>query len=64
LAELEAVLGRRINREEFERTWDIGWVRSMSMLGICLADTPDPTATEARHRAKAAIALARAILDG
>jgi hypothetical protein len=34
------------------------------MIGICLADTPDPTATEARHRAKAAIALARAILDG
>jgi hypothetical protein len=64
LAELEAVLGRRINREEFERTWDLGWLRSISMLGICLADTPDPTAKEARHRAKAAIALARAVLDG
>jgi len=64
LAQLEAVLGRRINREEFERTWDLGWVRTISMLGICLADTPDPTATEARDRAKAAIALARAILDG
>jgi hypothetical protein len=64
LAELEAVLGRRINREEFERTWDLGWLRSISTLGICLADTPDPTATEARHRAKAAITLARAILDG
>ncbi len=64
LAELEAALGQAIDRGEFERTWDLGWVRSMSMLGICLADTPDPTATEARHRAKAAIALARAILDG
>jgi len=64
LAELEAVLGRRIDREEFERTWDLGWLRIMSTLGICLADTPDPTATEARHRAKAAISLARAILDG
>jgi len=64
LAELEAVLGRRIDREEFERTWDLGWLRTISMLGFCLADTPDPAATEVRHRAKAAIALARAILDG
>jgi hypothetical protein len=64
LAELEAALGQAIDRGEFERTWDLGWLRTLSMIGICLADTPDPTATEARHRAKAAIALARAILDG
>jgi hypothetical protein len=63
LAELEAVLGRPIDREEFERTWDLGWLRVMSMLGFCLADVPNPAAPEARHRAKAAIALARAILD-
>jgi hypothetical protein len=62
LAELEAALGRSIDREEFERTWDLGWLRVMSMLGFCLADTPDPAAPEARHRAKSAIALARAIL--
>jgi len=35
----------------------------MSMLGFCLADVPDPAAPESRQRAKAAIALARAILD-
>jgi hypothetical protein len=63
LTELEAGLGRRIDRAEFERTWDLGWLRSMSTLGYCLADTPDPAAPEARHRAKTAITLARAILD-
>jgi hypothetical protein len=64
LAELEGVLGRPINREEFERTWDLGWLRVISMLGFILADVPDPPATQARHRAKAAITLARAVLDG
>jgi hypothetical protein len=63
LAELESALGRPIDREEFERTWDLGWLRVMSMIGFCLADTPNPAAPEARRRAKAAIALARAILD-
>lgn len=63
LAELEAVLGRPIDREEFEQTWDLAWLRVMSMLGFCLADVPDPAAPEAKRRAKAAIALARAILD-
>jgi hypothetical protein len=63
VAELEAALGRPIDRGEFERTWDLGWLRVMSMLGFCLADVPDPAAPEARRRAKAAIALARAILD-
>jgi len=64
LAELEAVLGRGIDRGEFERTWDLAWLRTLTMIGICLADTSDPAATVARHRAKAAITLARAILDG
>jgi hypothetical protein len=36
----------------------------MSTIGYCLADTPDPAAPQARRRAKAAIALARAILGG
>jgi hypothetical protein len=63
LAELEAALGRPIDREEFERTWDLGWLRVMSTIGFCLADAPDPAAPEARRRARAAIALARAILD-
>jgi hypothetical protein len=63
LSELEAALGRAIDREEFERTWDLGWLRVMSMLGFCLADVPNPAAPEARQRAKSAIALARAILD-
>jgi len=63
LAELEASLGEPIDREEFERTWGLAWLRVMSMLGFCLADVPDPAAPEARRRAKAAIALARAILD-
>jgi hypothetical protein len=63
LAELEAALGRPIDRKEFERTWGLGWLRVMSMIGFCLADAPNPAAPEACHRAKAAIALARAILD-
>jgi hypothetical protein len=62
LAELEAVLGRPIDREEFERTWDLAWLRVMSMIGFCLADAPNPAAPEACHRAKAAIAICRAIL--
>jgi hypothetical protein len=36
----------------------------MVVFGLCLADVRDPAAPEARQRAKAAIALARAILDG
>lgn len=63
LAELEAVLGRSIDRDEFNRTWDLAWLRVLSMIGFCLADVPDPGAPEARQRAKAAITLARAILD-
>jgi hypothetical protein len=64
LAELEAVLGRPIDRAEFERTWGLGWLRSMAVFGFCLADVADPAAPQARRRAKAAIALARSILDG
>ena len=63
LAELEAALGRPVDREEFERTWGLAWLRVMAMLGFCLADVPDPGAPDARQRAKAAIALCRAILD-
>jgi hypothetical protein len=63
LAELEATLGRPIDRDEFAKTWDLGWLRVMAMLGFCLADVPDPAAPEARQRAKAAISLCRAILD-
>lgn len=63
LAELEAALGRPIDREEFERTWGLAWLRVMTMLGFCLADVQNPAAPEARHRAKAAIAFAREILD-
>ena len=63
LAEIEAALQRPIDREEFERTWDLAWLRAMSMIGFCLADVPDPAAPHARQRAKAAVALARAILD-
>jgi hypothetical protein len=63
LAELESALGRPIHRDAFEQTWGLGWLRIMSMAGFCLADVPDPAAPEARQRAKAAIALCRAILD-
>jgi hypothetical protein len=63
LAEVEAALGRAIDRDAFERTWDLAWLRAVSMLGFCLADVPDPAAPAARRRAEAAIALARRILD-
>jgi len=63
LAELESALGRPIDRKEFDRTWDLGWLRVMSTIGFCLADVPNPAAPETRHRAKAAITLARVILD-
>jgi hypothetical protein len=62
LTELEAVLGQPIDREEFERTWDLAWLRVMSMIGFCLADVPNPASPEARNRTKAAIAIARDIL--
>jgi hypothetical protein len=62
LAELEAALGHPIDREEFERTWGLAWLRVLSMIGFCLGDAPDPAASEARRRAKSAIDLARAIL--
>ena len=61
---LETVLGEPIDRGEFERTWDLAWLRTLSMIGICLADTSDPASAEARRRAKAAITRARAIVDG
>jgi len=64
VAELEAALGKPIDREEFARTWNLAWVRVLSMLGFILADTSDRAAPEARRRAKAAITLARAILGG
>jgi hypothetical protein len=64
LTELESALGQRIDREEFDRTWDLAWLRTLAMLGICLADVPDPAAPDARRRAQAAVTLARSILDG
>ena len=63
LAELESALGRAVDREEFERSWGLGWLRVLSMIGFCLADAPNPAAPEARLRAKAAVTLARAVLD-
>jgi hypothetical protein len=64
VAELESALGQRIDRAEFDRTWDLAWLRILAMLGIILADVPDPVAPEARRRARAAITLARSILGG
>ena len=63
VAELESALGERIDREGFERTWDLAWLRTVATIGYILADTPDPAAPQALARAKAAITLARSILD-
>ncbi len=38
MAELETTLGFPIDRAEFDRTWDLSWLRVMSELGFCFAD--------------------------
>ncbi len=38
LVELEALLGHAVDRAEFERTWDLAWLRALSVLGFCFAD--------------------------
>jgi hypothetical protein len=63
LTELESALGHGIDREEFARTWKLAWVRTLATIGYILADVPDPAAPPARERARAAVTLARSILD-
>jgi hypothetical protein len=67
LEELETCLGGKIDRAEFQRTWDLGWLRIVSQLGFCFADAdlddPDER-TAAVGRATAGIQWCRRILGG
>jgi len=67
LEELETQLGSVIDRSAFLRTWDLGWLRIISTLGYCLADTnldnPDERA-DAVNRATVAMRMCREILGG
>jgi hypothetical protein len=67
LEELETCLGRKIDRDEFQRTWNLGWLRIVSQLGFCFADADldDPgERAAAAGRAAAGIQRCRRILDG
>ena len=38
LTELETALGHAIDRIEFQKTWELAWLRIISQLGFCFAD--------------------------
>lgn len=65
LDELEAALGRSIDRAAFDRSWELGWLRIIAILGYLLVD-PLTTADHDRsdiarvkHVCKVAIELAQ-----
>jgi hypothetical protein len=67
LEELETCIGAKIDRDEFQKTWDLGWLRIVSQLGFCFADADldDPgERVAAVGRATAGIQWCRRILDG
>jgi hypothetical protein len=57
---LDEALGGKLDRDEFERAWDLGWLRIIAQLGLCLADgEPDV----AGPRCRRALARCRRICD-
>jgi hypothetical protein len=69
LAELAAARGAPIDRAEFDRSWDLAWLRTIAVLGYLLVDPlidgaldPGPRAA-AERRLREAIAAARRAAD-
>lgn len=69
LERLEAALGRRVDRVQFARDWDLAWLRELVRVSFCLIDplmAPSPTAEDRARVAETcrrAIALARYAYD-
>jgi len=67
LSELETALGHAIDRIEFQKTWDLAWLRIMSQLGFCFADINRDNVDElaaANRRIQVAVQNCRRILGG
>lgn len=66
---LETLLGRAVDRNAFEVSWDLGWLRVFCQLGFLLADplTEPDTSSDvvecALHRCRTAAEYARRIAD-
>lgn len=69
LSRLKVLLGHTIDREAFQASWDLGWLRVFCQLGFLLADPltePDASAAEvdqALQRCRAAVVYARTVAD-
>lgn len=69
LARLEDLLGRSVDRQAFNVSWDLGWLRVFCQLGFLLADplTEDDATDDDRQRAlqrcREAVAYARRVCD-
>lgn len=67
LAQLDEALGEPIDREEFEKTWNLAWLRVMSQLAFCFADANLDDAEErksVKQRINVAIERCRRTLGG
>jgi len=58
---LETELGHAIDRRQFARQWELGWLRAFVVLGYCLADATPAQDELARARCRRAFERARRI---
>lgn len=68
LQRLEDALGKRLDRTEFDRSWDLAWLKVFAQIGFCLADplTGEHSAEDAARacaRARKAVERAKRIAD-
>lgn len=69
LARLEHLLGHGVDRQMFEASWDLGWLRVFCQLGFLLADplteadATDEQIERALQRCRDAVAYARRVSD-
>jgi len=52
---LAARLGRRVDRESFDRGWQLGWIKAMAQLGYILVDPLHPNGDAETRRRVAAL---------
>lgn len=68
LERLNEALGQQLDRAEFERAWDLSWLKVLAQVGFCLADplvgahTPEDVA-RVRAQCRKAIDRAKRIAD-
>jgi hypothetical protein len=61
VSELAARLGRAVDRNAFERGWQLGWIKAVVQVGYVLVDPLHPTGADADTRQRIAVLCRRAV---